>query len=135
MIDPHSLAAKIAGTTRPSDDAVRTARLALAACWSECADAGPERQLNRNPYRHAEDQADQDRPWRDIDVDPAADDAVEGPHPPDGVWIVWRTHGDRSNGFNAIYPDDEELQALRQVNADGFGVAEFVEYGPYQDLP
>lgn len=52
-----------------------------------------------------------------------------GPVEPDGVWIVWRTHGDRSDGFNAIYPADEEIEALRQVNADGFGVAEFIEFG------
>lgn len=47
----------------------------------------------------------------------------------DGVWIVWRAHGDRSQGFTAIYPQDEELEALRQVNADGFGAAEFIEFG------
>lgn len=49
--------------------------------------------------------------------------------PDAGVWIVWRVHGDRSQGFNAIYPQDEELEALRQVNADGFGHVEFVEFG------
>lgn len=54
---------------------------------------------------------------------------------PDGVWVVWRVYGDRSQGFNAIYPHDEELEALRQVNADGFGVAEFIEFGVWAPPP
>lgn len=128
MIDPIALAAKITGTTDPTQGAVRTARLALADCWDDCRDNHDQGVgFPPNPYRRDNDDIAQPAD--------AGDDVVEGPHPPDGVWIVWRTHGDRSNGFNAIYPDDEEIQALRQVNADGFGCAEFVEYGPYQDLP
>ncbi len=46
-----------------------------------------------------------------------------------GVWIVWRVHGDRSQGFTTIYPEHEELEAMRQVNNDGFGAAEFIPFG------
>lgn len=135
MIDPIALAAKMTGTTEPTQGAVRTARLALAACWDDCRDNHDQGVgFPPNPYRRDNDDvaqpADRYETWRDVDVNPAGDDTVEGPHV-DGVWIVWRSHGDPSNGFNAIYPDDEELQALRQVNADGFGCAQFVEYGPY----
>lgn len=140
MIDPISLAAKISGTTEPTQGAVRSARLALAACWDDCRDSHDQGVgFPPNPYRRDNDDvaqpADRYETWRDVDVTTPADDGddvVNGPQPPDGVWIVWRSHGDPSNGFNAIYPADDEIGALRQVNGDGFGSAQFIEYGPYQ---
>lgn len=136
MIDPISLAAKISGTTEPTQGAVRTARLALAACWDE-ADAQLRDADAPNPYRRDNDDvaqpADRYESWRDVDVtDQPQPESDDGPDV-DGVWIVWRSHGDRSNGFNAIYPGDEEIQALRQVNADGYGSAEFIPFG--NDIP
>lgn len=130
MIDPIELAAKITGTTRPTQGAVRTARLALAACLDDCRDSHDQGVgFPPNPYRS---DSNSDSGWT-VDVDVI--ESAPGPHPPDGVWIVWRSHGDRSNGFNAIYPADDEIGALRQVNGDGFGSAEFIEYGLYRDLP
>lgn len=121
MIDPIAMAAKIAGTTEPSQSAVRSARLALAACWDEAVAHLPPKLRDAdapNPYRRDNDDIAQPA---DIDA------VVDGPGV-DGVWIVWRTHSVRSDGFNAIYPADEEIQALRRVNADGFGAAEFIPF-------
>lgn len=133
MIDPTELAAKISGTLEPTEGAVRSARLALAACWDECVDGVPGYHPESNPYRRASDGAPGwPKDWNDVDVTPQQEDTADGGPDIDGVWIVWRSHGDRSNGFNAIYPGDEEIQALRQVNADGFGAAEFIEFGPTQ---
>lgn len=124
MIDPIAMAAKIAGTTEPSQSAVRSARLALAACWDEAVAHLPPKLRDAdapNPYRRDNDDIAQPAD-RDQLATAKADD-------PRGVWIIWRTQGVRSDGFTAIYPQDAEIDALRIVNADGYGHAEFVEYG------
>lgn len=59
-----------------------------------------------------------DGPWK---YDPDKDK-------PKGVWIVWAAHS-HTEGFHAIFPADQEIEALRYVNSNGYGVAEFHEFG------
>jgi hypothetical protein len=47
---------------------------------------------------------------------------------PKGVWIVWASYS-RTDGFHAIYPADQELDALRYINEHGYGRVEFHEFG------
>lgn len=132
MIDPGALAAKITGAIGSGDGASLKAVQAtidgLEACWDDCTGAIAPHLREReapNPYRHvtaAEYAAVDTTPERDQLATLATDD-------PRGVWIVWRSQGVRSDGFTAIYPHDGEIAALRQVNTDGFGYAEFIPFG------
>lgn len=47
--------------------------------------------------------------------------------PPKGVWLVWNSYTKES--LNAIFPQDQEIEALRKVNEQGYGYAEFTEWG------
>jgi hypothetical protein len=45
---------------------------------------------------------------------------------PRGVWVVWYSF-DRQDGLAGIWA--EEIEALRFINDNGYGKAEFVEFG------
>lgn len=45
----------------------------------------------------------------------------------EGVWIVWSSVTKES--INGIFPADAEINALRMVNRDGYGHAEFQPFG------
>lgn len=45
-----------------------------------------------------------------------------------GVWLLWDSSSKES--LHAVYPADQEIDVLRKVNDQGFGYAEFVEWGP-----
>lgn len=134
MIDPGNaimqLVDALDAAKRPAD-ALDTMRGILAECWDDCVTHLPPKLRDAdapNPYRDlttAEFAALDDAPERDQLTTARSDD-------PRGVWIVWRTGGDPTNGFNGIYPGDYEIEALRQVNADGFGQAEFIQFGMVQ---
>lgn len=131
MIDPGALAAKITGAIGSGNGASLKAVQAtidgLENCWDEAISNVDGSTLNPpNPYRHltaAQYAGVDNAPQRDQLATAKSDD-------PRGIWIVWRTQGVRSDGFTAIYPQHAELDALRQVNADGYGHAEFIEFGP-----
>jgi hypothetical protein len=128
----------IGSSDRPAD-AVDVVRQVLAECWDDCVMHLPPKLRDAdasNPYldgtttrSHPTMQIDRltqyaadDRARRDQLATVPADD-------PRGVWIVWRTKGVPSDGFSVIFPHDAEINAMRQVNADGFGHAEFIPFG------
>lgn len=129
MIDPAAAVAQVTGVIGTGDGASLKATQAminaLADCWDDCeawlgrdpATPNPYRQLDPTQYAMIE-HLERDQ----LAATVAADD-------PRGVWIVWRSQGVRSDGFTAIYPHDGEIAALRQVNTDGFGYAEFIPFG------
>jgi hypothetical protein len=45
----------------------------------------------------------------------------------EGVWIVW--DGSSKEYIRAVFPVDGEINALRKVNRDGYGHAEFQPFG------
>lgn len=127
MIDPGALAAKITGAIGSGDGAsikaVQATIDGLEACWDEAISNVDGSTLSPpNPYRHlvAAQYAAVD------DGDQLATAKADDPR---GVWIVWRTQGVRADGFTTIFPQHAEIDALRQVNADGYGHAEFIEFG------
>lgn len=130
MIDPGALAAKITGAIGSGDGASLKAVQAtidgLETCWDEAISEVDGSTLNPpNPYRNLV--AAQ---YAGVDAGLARDQlATLATDDPRGVWIVWRSQGVRSDGFTAVYPHDGEIAALRQVNTDGFGYAEFIPFG------
>lgn len=131
MIDPGALAAKITGAIGSGDGAsvkaVQATIDGLEACWDDAVAHLPPKMRDAdapNPYRNAT--AAQYAAMDDDRDHLATAVAVDDPR---GVWIVWRSQGVRSDGFTAIYPHDGEIAALRQVNTDGYGYAEFVPFG------
>lgn len=45
----------------------------------------------------------------------------------EGVWIVWSSSTKET--INGVFPADAEINALRMVNRDGYGHAEFQPFG------
>jgi hypothetical protein len=128
VIDPAAATGKVTGVIGAGNgaslDATQAMIDALADCWDDCEATLARNPAAANPYRQL-DAAQYAMIERDQLATAKADD-------PRGVWIVWRTGGDPTNGFNGIYPGDYEIEALRQVNADGFGKAEFIQFGRVQ---
>jgi hypothetical protein len=140
VIDPAAAVAKVTGVIGTGDGASLKATQAminaLADCWDDCevwlgrepATPNPYRQLDAAEYAMIDAAPILSRVVDVTDGDPDLATAVAVDEPR-GVWIVWRTQGVRSDGFTTIFPQDAEINALRQVNADGFGHAEFIEFG------
>jgi hypothetical protein len=125
VIDPAAATGKVTGVIGAGNgaslDATQAMIDALADCWDDCEAALARDPARSNPYRQL-DAAQYGMIERDEIATVPADD-------PRGVWIVWRSQGSPQDGFTTIFPQHAEINALRQVNADGYGHAEFIPFG------